>query len=1060
MLDIYRASAGSGKTFALTLEYFKVIFENSAEYKHILAVTFTNKATEEMKSRIIKQLHILAEGGKSDYREPLKEKLKLSDEQIKNKASFLRTKLLHDYGRLSVTTIDRFFQRIIKAFTRELGIFPGYNVELDSDFVLVKAIDKVMQQVKNNQELRNWVGELMNNNVEEGKSWSIKSKITQLGEELFKEHYMLLKEDERVLKKFENKLFLKSYREFLEKLIQEYEEELSSLAGKALQLIRQTGLELADFKNGNRGCASWFYKLETGSFDPPTLTVRKGGSDPEVWIAKNSSNRANIEAIRSELMNCLQQAINVFDQKYRGYLSAKQLSGNLYQLGILHDLYQEVRNYCDEKGLMLLSDTTLLLNRLIGDNDTSFLFEKCGNIYNHLMIDEFQDTSTMQWKNFRPLVGNSLGQGFKVMIVGDVKQSIYRWRNGDWELLAWKAEEEFKSLGVNRVTLKNNWRSAKEIVAFNNRFFETATETLTRLYVSEAGEEDKRAKVIQEAYEGFRQEIPHQKEVETGYMEVTFGLGKKEEGSDTKIMNGVVETIQDILERGGKQRDVVVLVRGGKEGAFVADYFMDYNRTATRPIRFISNDSLYVSSSAYVQFIVAVLRYLVEPEDMVNKATILYFYNTFVLGSEEPLNAVFQKAGEEHILNLITDLEWDTDAVMSYSLYETIETIIERFALKDKTQEIPYLIAFQDIICEYETNNSNSITLFLEWWEKEQGKRVLSTSEEVDAVRILTIHKSKGLEFKYVILPFCSWELDSVRPVRCIWCHSDETGFKDLDYAPLNYSAKLADTIFREDYWNEHLRAYIDNLNLLYVAFTRAESELYIFPYRPERKKDGTISGSDMGAFISQVLEAGEFGLDADGNLKIGEKTRVMEQRDKQDVSLSLSYYPVWNPSDRISVKYRFRDYTETENVALSAIDEGKLLHDIFKMVKSVEDVDKSIQQVYLQGLIRLDEKAVYCAKIHEYLNTPATSTWFAPQNKVINEKDILFPNGDKARPDRVVFLPDGRLQVIDYKFGQSVEKKYVKQVLFYCDSLKKMGYTAVEGFVWYVKLGRIERVI
>ena len=374
MLDIYKASAGAGKTFALTLEYFKTIFASPAEYKNILAVTFTNKATEEMKSRIINELHRLADGKTSDYGEALKQEFGFTDEQLKNRAVLLRTMLLHDYGRLAVTTIDRFFQRIIKAFTRELGIFPGYNVELDSDFVLLKAVDKVMQQVKDNPGLKNWISELMSSNVEEGKSWSIKSKIAELGEELFKENYMLF--DKHILDKFSDKEFLKNYRSFLTATVQAYESRQAAIGQEAIGLIRSEGLEQTDFKGGKAGCVSYFYKLVAGNFDKPTATVRKGAQDSAAWVTKTSPRKATIGSICPRLMQLLQDILNRFDQDYSYYLSARMLSDNLYQLGILNDLYQEVRAYCDEKGLMLLSDTTHILNMLIADNDTSFLFEK------------------------------------------------------------------------------------------------------------------------------------------------------------------------------------------------------------------------------------------------------------------------------------------------------------------------------------------------------------------------------------------------------------------------------------------------------------------------------------------------------------------------------------------------------------------------------------------------------------------------------------------------------------------------------------------------------------
>lgn len=1055
MLDIYKASAGSGKTFALTLEYFRIIFESPLEYKNILAVTFTNKATEEMKSRIINELHRLAEGEDSDYGKILQKELHLNDEQLKNKASLLRTLLLHDYGRLSVTTIDRFFQRIIKAFTRELGIFPGYNVELDSDFVLLKSVDKVMQQVQGNTELKNWISELMSTNIEEGRSWSIKSKIAELGEELFRENYMLF--DKHILDKFSNKHFLKTYRDFLKTIIEDYESRLILIASEAIEIIQKNNLELADFKGGKAGCASYFYKLSAGNFDEPTATIRKGANDPESWITKTSDQKARIETIRPELMEKLQKALEIFDKDNIAYLSAGQLSGNLYQLGILNDLYQEVRAYCDEKGLMLLSDTTHILNMLIADNDTSFLFEKCGNYFKHLMIDEFQDTSAMQWKNFRPLVVNSLGEGCKAMIVGDVKQSIYRWRNGEWGLLANGVENEFRTLGVNNILLKDNWRSARDIVEFNNDFFETAACTLTAIYRSDAGESDPRIKTIAEAYQGLRQ-IPRKHK--SGYVDIHFGPEKKEEDGELTIMADVVAIIWDIMARGGRQKDIVILVRGGKEGALVADYLMQYNKTAPIPVNFISNDSLYVWSSPYVQFIIAILRYITEPYDTVNRATILYFYRIFVQNEDDiALHQIFKEVGEKDLFSLLdTDFSIHTGHVMAYSLFETIETIIDRFSLKDKGEEVPYLIAFQDIVYEYETSNSNSITLFLEWWEKEQGKRVLSTSEEVDAVRILTIHKSKGLEFEYVLLPFCSWELDAIRPVRRIWCSNNEQGFNALEYAPLNYSSKLANTIFREDYFDEHLKAYIDNLNLLYVALTRARTELYIRPYHPKQNKDGSISISDIGAFIYQVLlEMGQ-SIGENRSYCVGEKQRLNTQRAVANPSFSLENYPVWQPESRISVKYRFRDYTEPENDTLSAIDEGKLLHEIFKSIAYKEDIEQAVQQAYLGGLITRHEKDKYCAKIQAYLDTPQTSEWFSEKCEVINERDILFPGGAKARPDRVI-SSGGILSVIDYKFGQSEENKYLKQVRYYCNALKKMGYPQVEGYIWYVKSGKIIRV-
>lgn len=1053
MLSIYKASAGSGKTFTLTLEYFKIIFEMPIEYRNILAVTFTNKATEEMKSRIINELFKLADGQNTDYGKILCHELHMNETALQNKAKLLLSLLLHDYGRLAVTTIDKFFQRIIKSFIHELGIFPGYNVELDNEYVLLKAVDKVMEQIKNNTDLRNWINELLNDSVEEGKSWSVKNKIADLGQELFRENYMLF--NQNVLAKFSDKHFLKAYRKFLNLQIKSFEDTLQQTAKQAIDIIVRNGLNADSFKRGKSGCVGWFYKLSVGNFDQPTPTVRKGAEFEDTWVTQKSPDRTNIENILPDLMSLLQETLIYYDTHSRTYLSAIQLTGNLYQLGILNDLYQEVRSYCNEKGLMLLSDTTHILNKLISNNDTSFLFEKCGNYYKHIMIDEFQDTSAMQWKNFRPLIVNSLSENCKAMIVGDVKQSIYRWRNGEWCLLAYEVEQQFKNLGVQNVYLSDNWRSAKEIVEFNNEFFEVASNFLARIYQQEVGEEDERAQIIQEAYKNLRQTPRKQK---CGYVDILYGPEKIEKGSEVTIIADVINVIDNIRMRGGRLRDIVILVRNAKEGAAIAEYLMEYNKTIDSPISFISNDSLYVWSSPYVQFIIAVLRYIVEPFDLVNKAQIIYFYKTFVqYDSNISLHEIFNSSLETDIFTFLeTKFNPSAESVMSYSLFETIETIIEHFCLQNKEEEIPYLIALQDIIYEYETNNSNSITLFLEWWEKEQGKRVLSTSEEVDAVRILTIHKSKGLEFEYVILPFCSWELDGVRPIRRIWCKNNEQEFNQLEYAPLNYSSKLINTNYREDYLNEHLKAYIDNLNLLYVALTRPKVELYIRPYSPKMNKDGSISLTDIGAFIFLVLKDMGVEIGCNGKYALGEQ-KILGNKSKEDEihSFSLQKYPVWQSADRINVKYLYRDYTEPEEASLSAINEGKLLHEMFKVICNINDVEQAVAQAYLSGLIRNDEKNEYLTKIQKYLETPQASEWFHPKNKIINERDILFPGGSKARPDRVIER-DGKVSVIDYKFGQSEEIKYIRQVRFYCKTLREMGYLQVEGYVWYVKLGKI----
>lgn len=1058
MLRVYRASAGAGKTFALTMEFFKIVFNSPLEYKNVLAVTFTNKATEEMKSRIVRELNKLAEGLKSDYREELKRALRLSDEQVQARAEVLRTLILHDYGRLAVTTIDRFFQRVIKAFTRELGIFPGYNVELDSDYVLQRAVDQVMQRMNKDKELGAWITELMSDSVEDARSWSVKAKIAELGKELFGESYMLFDKD--VQERFNDRDFLKVYKHFLQGIITRFEKRLEEYGRIGCGFLEERGLRVEDFKNGKRGVINHFYKLKEKNLDSITDTTRKAIDNLDAWITKKTEPavRVRLEDAYTTLNTWLRESVEFYDENYRDYVSARLLSGNLYQLGILNDLYGEVRDYCDEKGLMLLSDTTRLLNTLIASNDTSFLFEKTGNFYKHVMIDEFQDTSTMQWANFRPLIINTLAEGGRAMLVGDVKQSIYRWRNGDWRLLAEGVERDFTAFGTDNIVLGHNWRSSREIVEFNNRFFVQAAGQLKALYDAECGEDNAYSSSIIEAYNKPEQLVSRPGD---GYVEIRFGGEKQEEGSDADIMEEVVDIILDIVRRGGRLKDCVILVRNGREGAFVADYLIEYNKREgiPFPVTFISNDSLYVASSPYVELIINVLRYMVEPYDAVNRTVLLYNYRTFVQGENTAEDDALFKAGggaESFLDTLGIPFLREPERLASGSLFEITEEIIEAFGLKNRAEELPYLIAFQDILFDYERNNTNSLPVFLEWWEKEKDKKVLSTSEETDAVRILTIHKSKGLEFKSVIIPFCAWDLDDTRHGRRIWCHNREEGFRDLEYAPLNYSPKLADSHFREDYLEEHMKAYVDNLNLLYVALTRAEKELHVLPYAPKVSKEG--KPSDIGAFLYQVLEQLALpGWDGENLcLRIGEKKTIpVAATTSGNNTLNLSEYPIYNLNDRVSVRYKYEDYTDPESMETTAVDEGKMLHEIFRRIETVEDIDRAVGDMYRSGLINGTDRESYREQVLGYLKNNIPSEWFDGKYKIINERDILFRGSGKARPDRV--MTDGEKAIIvDYKFGRKEEKSYLRQVSFYCKTLKQMGYTDVSGYIWYVTLNKI----
>ncbi|MGL5682347.1 MAG: UvrD-helicase domain-containing protein [Marinifilaceae bacterium] len=1053
MLNIYKASAGAGKTFALTLEYFKIIFSNPYEYKNILAVTFTNKATEEMKSRILNELHLLAIGAKSSYSDLLKQYIKLSDKELQERAQLLQSLLLHDYGRFAITTIDKFFQRIIKSFTRELGIFAGYNVELNTEAVLSKSIGKVMERVRKDNTLRTWIMELIARNIEEGNSWRVNDKILSLGSELFKESYKQL--DEETLHKLSDKQLLKEYSAFINGELESYETTLTEFAQRAISLIEANALSIEDFSNGRTGALAYFVKILAGDFAAPGKRPISAADSDKGWYTAKSPNKSNIEAIMPQLQRLLSQAIDYFNQHDARYRAAGLVKKDIYLLGVLNDLYAEVRSYCDENGLLLLSDSAQILNKLMAGNDTSFIFEKIGNQFKHIMIDEFQDTSTMQWNNFKPLLENSVAQDATTMLVGDVKQSIYRWRNSDWMLLARDVEEQFKHLGTKNIVLNNNWRSSFEVVSFNNLFFMLCAHRLSELYSGDCVDASVLQTAIKEVYGDVKQEP---KRNESGYVEIEFVGDERGRSGETEILERVVETINDIRSRGGQLREITILVRKAQEGAAIADYLMNYGKgVGVEPIPFISNDSLYLWSSISIKFIICVMRYIIAPDDCVNIAMLYHYYYNFLLKDRDAdLHTVFSqpKRDDDELLSILRNELLHLDTL---SLYELIEHIISHLKLGNNADDVPYLIAFQDVVYNYESNNPNNISQFLEWWEIERKGQVLSTSDAIDAVRILTIHKSKGLEFNYVILPFCHWPLDPDKPIRRIWCENKEEGFNTLKSIPLNYTSKLAQTSFRDSYNEEHLKAYVDSLNLLYVAQTRAKYELYIYPYQPNSKNINVLiqdTISDIKA-LPQAEELG-FGITDEMHLTYGTKRSahsVVKDGNKPDENLSLTLYNVSDNANRISIRYSYQDYEEPGEKTRRAIDKGKVLHMLFKSIAYAQDIKAAVRVGVVQGIIDITEQEDYCQLMDDYIHQEGVNEWFSPKYKVINERDILFPNGERVRPDRVMLTRDGDVIVVDYKFGLKESKKYEKQVAFYCKTLRSMGYKNVSGIIWYPKL-------
>lgn len=1084
-LTIYRASAGSGKTYTLTREYLKLVFADPMNYKSILAVTFTNKATDEMKSRILREIYILSHSETSPYAQELCEENHLNQEQLKKRAKEILSRLLHDYSRFSVTTIDSFFQKVVRSFTREIGLQMGYDIELDQTRVLNEAVDLLFADVDKDQQLRLWLSGFAESKIKEGKAWNFKQDILTLGSEVFKEDFKNF--SDKLIEKLSDKDFLNSYRKTLKELKDDFEKVFDDAGKNSRQIIAQHGLDVTDFAFGKSGVAGYLAGLGKGGKMEPGIRARSAVDTPEKWYTgkTNTETKKAIEAACSFGLNdLLKKNINYYDEHCMLYKSIDKTLGYIYTLGILTDLSRKIQEYSETENIFLLSDASRLLRSIIGDNDTPFIYEKIGNAYKHFMIDEFQDTSSMQWDNFRPLVTNSLAENNHSLVVGDVKQSIYRWRNGDWKLLSTQLEKDFDSFGVDGLSLNHNWRSTKNVIDFNNALFSLGSQILQNEYNASIPAEiteslkDESQKIVN-AYRDVYQNFPLKEDQFSGYVRVNF----VEKKTDVDWLDTVLERlplqIEELQEKGYRAADIAILVRNGREGGKVADTLMNHRSSdkAKSGINYevISNDSLYLKNSSVISFLVHLLQYFVTPADKVNMGFLQQEYKRYILGkTPEDNDQLYNVSNSED--SLLKDFPKEFSSMISelkrQPLYDLVERLIQIFNLNAKPQDFPFLEAFQDLVFGFIKTNSPDLNSFVNYWSERKDKEVISVSDQQDAIRIMTIHKSKGLEFKIVILPFCSWDLDSTQHANILWCQPQIEGFNVLDVLPVRYSSTLKETIYYREYFTEKLQSYIDNLNLLYVALTRAEEAFISFSPLSEKREMKNVADLMLFAFENSDSFTSDFfgntiiSLSKHWNketfhFELGELKQKKHSKTELKKNKRVDY-PASFFDDRLKLRVHSADYfdfSEAESVeSFSPVSRGNILHQLFQLIRYREDVEKAVLQLQFEGKLDQNQAEEVLSIAKKILADPIVSEWFSKEWKVINERDILLGKGEAQRPDRVICKGNEAI-VIDFKFGNKKLKSHRTQVESYKKLIGKLGFEEVKAYILYGKLLEIEKI-
>ena len=1070
-LTVYRASAGSGKTYTLTREYLKqALAGNSAgAFRSVLAVTFTNKATEEMKSRIVGMLNGVATGDSNSegMAADLLAELNIGMPALRKRAESVRTAVLHDYSRFSISTIDKFFQKVLHAFVREAGLRPGFRLELDSERLLDEAVDRIMLNLHNKVALYQWFSELIDERMERGSAWDVRDMLKTRGKTVFSETFRSFDGD--FYRKIGDADFMNTYTAKLEKIRLDFETGMKNAGMEAVAAIEAANLTKSDFYKGIT--ANYFYNIAYKDEYEPTASIL----EIKQWHATKASASTvqAVDGVRGTLDALRFKALDLYERDYAAYCTALCVLKTVKTLSFLSEIENNVRELAMDNNLMPISETVHLLEKLIDGNETPFIYERIGNRYSSFMIDEFQDTSHGQWNNFKPLINNSLAENKFSMLVGDVKQAIYRWRNGDWGILA-DVENDFHSFGVTDKHLDTNYRSGGQIIEFNNMLFDGLPEWVEREFNGSPENSDFQSNILSRAYERAAQKIRSDRRGK-GYVRLTCVFGDGESDAGQKITGALPQLVAEIQDRGYRAGDIAVLVRNSSDGRDVSRCLLEHKQSADDTVHnfnIVSQDSLYVGASESVRLIVALLRATVNPDDEINNA----FINRALSKKSSSKSGVPANLAEKpdaafnwrESKTLSDGIKAALSSLASLSLPEVFEELIVKFDLGDDAGEISFIQEFHDEIVNFSYNKLSDISAFLDYWDSEKSASLkLSTDKMPDAVSIITIHKSKGLEFPIVIIPYCDWDMKP-RVRSTVWVKPETEPFSELPHLPVEYVKTMRSSHFAKEYFHETLQSLVDNLNLMYVAFTRACEELHVMLPLPEPKIGKKTSKpvdklKNAATVLFEFLKDEELFHDGVFTYVSGEK-RNSERKLSSALrhEISIKNYPASNFRKQLRIKYESDDYFSLSSSTQQRRNYGNMMHRVFASLKTVDDVPQAIASLVDEGVIAGSDVAELKSRIDRAMLNPHAAGWFAAGQDVETERFLLLPEstpeGESRRPDRVIARPHETL-VIDYKFGQTEKKTYDAQVNNYMQLLKSMGYPDVQGYIWYVDRDKVVQV-
>lgn len=1077
-LVICKASAGSGKTHKLTGEYLKLIFKSGGSFRNVLAVTFTNKATAEMRSRILQAIHDLAQGNKSDYEEELCQLCKCDKITLQDKAKKLLKSILNQYSYFRISTIDSFFQHIIKSFTYEMGLNSGFTVELDSKSVVEDAVSRLMEDYGSDSDEQSWIMDGIDANIENGKKWNVQESISEFANLAF-DVISLENNDKETdadhLKK------IADYKKELNGVIAGFKKKLNELGEKAVGQMRKFGLTSDDFYQKGKGAGIFFEKCaafgkdKNGDNIPGVNSyVQKGIDEGVEGLSKDRDSQQKIAA--AGLHDILLQLSEVMtDEEMRNYNTAKIILENINRYALVERVAQRQKDICDEQNLFLLRSAMPFLSKMIGASDAPFIYEKVGCQLNHFMIDEFQDTSELNWENFLPLIRNAEAEGKMSLIVGDVKQAIYRWRGGNWNLLDKTVQEQFRLPDSNIQNLEYNYRSSENVIKFNNWFFDTVLAEYGRhiddkIMAGEFTESMKESFV--RTYGQANQLVPEHKKGSGGF--VSVDLIDKEDFENNERYHELagqwmIEQIDQLAELGYQPGDIAVLVRWNSEGKNIVHYLEAAQAESETPerYRFMSNETIVLGNNQAIRLLMAAIEFLVSPETTHTRAKLVWLYYAYKEGlaaaAEKVPNIDFE-SGDQSVWELMPKAFADLkESYKQLDLVQLSSRLIKIFfgrALQINPSDLPFINEFEDLVQGFNERNGSNLQLFISEWNEHGCNRTISMNDDQNAIKIMTIHKSKGLEFKAVLLPYSCYPAEVSKGTREIikWFKTDIKPFSDIPIIPVKKTQALAGTIFREQYFNDLFMNDIDNLNLLYVAFTRAKNDMRILTknvFSEKKDKGKTFLVENLLAWIFESTQteasasASGIRFDRDKNkITIGSSEQFKSECKNAETAPIDDSQPVENGAS-INIRCHSKDFFAGDEFdAQKHINQGRMYHSIFEGIKYADDVETSVRIAIAEGLIAESERADYERVISGLVSKRAD--WFSPKWKVLTEQSLMLANGEKKRPDRIM-ESDTEMVVIDYKFTRTHNPAYNQQVRTYVEALRQLTDKHVSGYLWYV---------